>query len=391
MNASDPSRYSVGWICAIETEATAAYLFLDEVYEEASCPVSDGDTNSYTYGRMGEHNVVIACQPRMGIADAAAVAVHMLHSFTNVRVGLMVGIGGGAPRINESNGTISAGYDIRLGDIVVATQVIQYDSGKAKQGHDFEVRSTLNLPPTILQNAVNSLKTRYSVHGNSLKAQVEARLAGKKRSLVSTFACPPRETDLLFASSHVHPDITPTVGCLGICDHASSNSKKRKHGDEGPNDDARPARRPRAVVEVDGAVNRDIVSTIINRPAREYDDETVVHYGKIGSGNQVVKDAQLRDRLATRHDVLCYEMEAAGLMNNFPCLVIRGICDYADSHKNDVWQGYAAMVAAAYARDLLNRIARTNVERANRLAEGIELRQYPLPTQILVLPFFFRR
>lgn len=46
-------------------------------------------------------------------------------------------------------------------------------------------------------------------------------------------------------------------------------------------------------------------------------------------------------------------MEAAGLMDNFPCLVIRGICDYADSHKNKRWQPYAAATAAAYAKDLL--------------------------------------
>lgn len=49
----------------------------------------------------------------------------------------------------------------------------------------------------------------------------------------------------------------------------------------------------------------------------------------------------------------CVEMEAAGLMNNYPCVVVRGICDYADSHKNKDWQGYAAAVAVAYAKELL--------------------------------------
>ena len=45
--------------------------------------------------------------------------------------------------------------------------------------------------------------------------------------------------------------------------------------------------------------------------------------------------------------------EAAGLMIDFPCLVIRGICDYADSYKNKDWQEYAAAVAAGYAKELL--------------------------------------
>jgi nucleoside phosphorylase len=79
-----------------------------------------------------------------------------------------------------------------------------------------------------------------------------------------------------------------------------------------------------------------------------------IHYGIIASGNCLFKDASTRDQLAK--DIggcLCVEMEAAGLMNSFPCLVIRGICDYADSHKNDRWQQYASATAAAYAKELL--------------------------------------
>ncbi|OJJ79090.1 uncharacterized protein ASPGLDRAFT_1070745 [Aspergillus glaucus CBS 516.65] len=84
-----------------------------------------------------------------------------------------------------------------------------------------------------------------------------------------------------------------------------------------------------------------------------HEDNPAIHYDLIASANQLMKDASIRDRLAAEKDVLCFEMEAAGLMNHFPCLVICGICDYSDSHKNKDWQGYAAMTAAAYARDLL--------------------------------------
>jgi nucleoside phosphorylase len=83
----------------------------------------------------------------------------------------------------------------------------------------------------------------------------------------------------------------------------------------------------------------------------------MIHYGVIASGNQVVKDAVVRDRLRNVFNALCVEMEAAGLMNEFPCLVIRGICDYADPHKNDAWHPYAAMTAAAYAKELLGYIS----------------------------------
>jgi nucleoside phosphorylase len=73
----------------------------------------------------------------------------------------------------------------------------------------------------------------------------------------------------------------------------------------------------------------------------------MVHYGTVASGNQVMRDGVTRDKISSGlGGVLCFEMEAAGLMNSFPCLVIRGICDYADSHKNKRWQAYAAATAA---------------------------------------------
>jgi hypothetical protein len=104
--------YAVGWICALDTELIAAKEFLDEEHEEPEY-VSQRDNNSYTLGRIGKHKVVIAVLPHgeYGIASAANVAKDMLHSFPNIRLGLMVGIGGGAP---------SKEHDVRLGDVVVS-------------------------------------------------------------------------------------------------------------------------------------------------------------------------------------------------------------------------------------------------------------------------------
>jgi nucleoside phosphorylase len=102
---------------------------------------------------------------------------------------------------------------------------------------------------------------------------------------------------------------------------------------------------------------------MILRPERTNDDDNPkIHYGPIASANQLMKNAIIRDKLVAEKEVICFEMESAGMMNSFPCLVIRGICDYSDSHKNKEWQGYAAMSAAAYAKDLLNQIYPTKVE-----------------------------
>jgi nucleoside phosphorylase len=105
----------------------------------------------------------------------------------------------------------------------------------------------------------------------------------------------------------------------------------------------------------------------------------VIHYGLIGSGNQVMRHGVMREKLRRERGILCFEMEAAGLMDNFPCLVIRGICDYSDTHKNKNWQPYAAATAAAYAKELLGVIPPFQVDKTPTAAHVIKasLLQFP--------------
>jgi nucleoside phosphorylase len=321
---SDPNNYTVGWICAIKTEYVAAQVFLDDRHDPPS-RVSPGDTNDYTLGRLGQHNIVIAVLPdgEYGTASAASVASNMQNSFPNVRIGLMVGIGGGAP---------SKKHDIRLGDIVVSTPrdgkggVFQYDFGKTIQDQPFQPTQFLNQPPEALRSALTGIRAQYEIDGHQLEEAI-GDILEKKPRLQRGYARPQPGTDRLFKSEVTHD----SRGCAAFCANELSNLVQR---DERTKDEDNPA----------------------------------IHYGLIASANQLMKDALVRDRLATAKDVLCFEMEAAGLMNRFPCLVIRGICDYADSHKNKKWQGYAAMVAAAYAKDLLSRIPLVGLRMRRRLA-----------------------
>lgn len=310
------SRYTVGWICAITAEYVAALQFLDKEHGQPEClPLND--ENDYTLGEVGGHFVVIAGLPegRYGIASAAKVAKDMTRSFPHVRIGLMVGIGGGVP---------SERHDIRLGDIVISAPrdghggVFQYAFGKAIQDEQFETTGFLNGPPGTLLAAVNGLKARYKSDGHGLGEAVKTRL-DKKPRLRAEFARPHPSSDRLYKPTVTHPQGNSGASCADVC----GDDPSRLH-----------ARLER----------------------QEWEDNPAIFYGLIASADQVMKDASIRDRLAAERDVLCFEMEAAGLMNHFPCLVIRGICDYADSHKNKGWQGYAAMVASAYARDLLLRI-----------------------------------
>jgi nucleoside phosphorylase len=325
---SDPNNYTVGWICAITKEYVAAGSFLDEKHEGPT-HVSPRDNNNYTLGRVGKHNVVIAVLPKgeYGIACAASVATDMLHSFPNVRIGLMVGIGGGAP---------SPEHDIRLGDIVVSTPgngnggVFQYDFGKTIQDQSFQQTGFLNQPPTLLRTAVSGLEAQYESEGHRLDEAINDILEKKPR-LREKYSRPNPSKDRLYKSKVVHP-LNNDASCTTLC--GNDPSKLR-----------------------------------IRRERTEVDDNPAIHFGVVASANQLMKDALLRDKLAAEKDVLCFEMEAAGLMNHFPCLVIRGICDYSDSHKNKEWQGYAAMTAAAYAKDLLRQIPPTRVEAERKISE----------------------
>jgi hypothetical protein len=96
-----------------------------------------------------------------------------------------------------------------------------------------------------------------------------------------------------------------------------------------------------------------------------------VHYGVIASGDVDFESGVARDQAKEELGVICFEREAAGLMDNFPCLVIRGICDYADSHTNLLWQGYAAATAAACAKELLEIMSPQVVKETAKIVEVV--------------------
>lgn len=324
---SSSSDYTVGWICALETEYLAAQLCLDEEHDDVSSNASAADSNYYTLGKIGQHNVVMAILPigEYGTISATSVAKDMLHTFPNIRVGLLVGIGGGVP----------TNHDIRLGDVVVSAPrngnsgVYHYDFGKRIQGQSFVDTGVLNQPPPALRAAVSGLKTQYMRKGHQMDQRIDEILAQERPLVRQDYSRPDLATDKLFKPELIHDDI---CGNNDQCVHDESH--------------------------------------LVSRHERtELEDSPAIHYGTIASGNKVIRDAIVRDKLAKEKDVLCFEMEAAGLMNHFPCLVIRGICDYSDSHKNKRWQGYAALTAALYAKDLLSILSDSRANAESRIVD----------------------
>lgn len=269
------------------------------------------DTNTYTLGRIGRHHVVIACRPegQYGTTSATSVANNMMRTFgESLRIGLLVGISSGAP---------SAEHDIRLGDVVVSRPesshggIIQYDMRKILRGGVTQLIGSLSCPPKpLLLNAVALMRAAEFCDDPQYPLYLQEAIERTERTR-KTSSRPDINLDRLFRTEYAHVD--NTTSC---CDQCPVEWEEK-------------------------------------RITRE-DDDPHVHYGTMASGNTLIEDGKTRDAIRKATGALCFVMEAAGLMMDFPCLVIRGISDYADCHKNTKWQGYAALAAAAYAKELLS-------------------------------------
>ncbi|KAJ9331895.1 hypothetical protein DTO027B5_6298 [Paecilomyces variotii] len=290
--------FTIGWISALPVEYAAPKAMLDEEYE------GDGHMVQYTLGRIHDHNVVMACLPagQIGTNAAATTAALMRSRFPALRFSLLVGIGGGVP---------SKDADIRLGDVVISQPqggyggVVQYDLGKTLPGGKHVATGFMNAPSRELLTAVSILRSEQTAGRINLWQYLS------ELCQLTEFSRDNNGPDNLFNPLYDHVGET--------CD------------------------------ECDQAM-------IISRTPRN-SHEPRIHFGTIASGNQVIKDGTTRDRLSAEFGgVLCFEMEAAGLMNQIDCLVIRGICDYSDSHKNKRWQPFAAAAAAACAKEILSSV-----------------------------------
>ncbi|KAK1150172.1 hypothetical protein N8T08_000071 [Aspergillus melleus] len=299
--------YYVACITVIPEEF-AAFSQVLRVKHTAPRDIDKKDPNQYMFGEIAGHNIVLCTSGTQGPHNAAETATNLRWSFHKIRFALLVGIGGGAP---------SSTCDIRLGDIVVAAP------GRTSNGithHDFRKQLTddfiqLEFPPAPaprLWSAVTEMRAQNVADQSSI-AQIISAVVEQ----VPAFSRPDDIYDQLFESDYEH--VAESVDC-NRCDKTRLRQR-----------DARNEPGPR------------------------------VHYGPIASGSQVVKSAIKREDLRARYDVLCIEMEAAGVVRNLPTLVIRGISDYADSHKNDHWKRYAALAASAYAKKLLSRIPASNI------------------------------
>ncbi|PSN58709.1 purine and uridine phosphorylase [Corynespora cassiicola Philippines] len=311
-------QFTIGWICPLPLEKEAARLVLDEEYPQEEVLHKSA---FYLGGRIGKHEVVIGVQRRTGLEGAAILAEKMHAGFPKIKYFLLVGIAGGVPRY----GPAGAASEMVLGDVVVSSPrgnyggVVQYDRGAWEGQGRLNFRGHTNGVPGDLMAAVNDFRAEgwSKTNISEVLKQMRLKLDEKRQR---QYDDPGPSRDRLFEDSYEHKG-TEFDDCRECCDADYTISRSARG---------------------DGATR------LLDEPA--------VHFGNIASSNQLQISATERNRIRKEHDVVCFEMEAAGVMQEYPCVVVRGICDYADSHKNKGWQNYAAATAAACAKVMLSKI-----------------------------------
>ncbi|KAJ5890135.1 hypothetical protein N7504_010945 [Penicillium tannophilum] len=322
--------FAIAIICALPLEADAVEALFDETFDRLGRVYGKerGDNNAYINGRIGRHNVVVCYMPGMGKESAASVASTLRFSYPEVDVALVVGICGGAPSPSPSK-------RIYLGDVIISDSVVTYDFGRQYPGgfrRKTNVKDTLGRPNQEIRSLLTGLKASRSQ--SEFQNQMLRNLHSIQKK--ETKWQHPGIEDVLFKASYLHKHNTQSsssqCGCLtgdspyNICNEALE-------------------------IECHSLQCNEI--EVIRRRSVAKSTEVSVHIGAVASADTVMKSGEHRDEITREEGVLGFEMEAAGVWDNISCVILKGVCDYADSHKSKLWQPFAAATGASAAKAFL--------------------------------------
>ncbi|KAJ5667317.1 hypothetical protein N7507_003181 [Penicillium longicatenatum] len=313
--------FDVAIICALQIEADAAEALFDHFWDEDGDRYgkSRGDQNAYRTGVIGNHNVVLAYMPGIGKGHAASVAASFRSSFQGIRLTLIVGICGGVPD--------RTGDGIFLGDIVITDEIVVQEIPGGFRRKEGMTNPTVNIEVRAFMQKLKSQKG----HEHLLRRTSHHFTGLKKRDL--SYNCHGRLRDRLFENTYDHKHHSPSR-----CKKCEKDELCRKAQE--------------STCETLKCDEKRLVARS-RFPLHRLD----IHFGRIASGDTVMKSAVERDRIAQEEDVIAFEMEGAGICNNLPFIMVKSVCDYADSHKDKNWQKYTAGRAAACMRSVLEQWA----------------------------------
>ena len=341
------SGFEIAVICAKPVEWNAVEAVLDGDWEKGDTWTygkAPHDENSYKLGWIGRHNIVLAFGSQ-GKRTAANVATSLRFSFPSIKLALVVGICGGAL---SSTDELNETRDILLGDVVVSTHVKQYDFG-SQYPDTFIIKDTLDAslppPPTGIQGFLRQVSSYSGLEILEEKTACHLETIFEKPKF-GGWRYPGDEEDILFEPDYRHKHYNKECaicdGCKTQEDEVCNDALVASCADLGC-DSARQVLRDQ-IKELRTSFPQR--STLLpNEDAKPL--KPLIHFGWVASGDKVMKSGIHRDKIVRKENVIAFEMESAGVWGTLPAVVIKSVCDYADSHKNDRWQKYAAASAAA--------------------------------------------
>ncbi|OPB40551.1 phosphorylase superfamily protein [Trichoderma guizhouense] len=337
-------EFRIAIICALPLEYDAVCLVFDEFWDEDGDPygTAPGDANTYTTGRIGDQNVVLALLQRMGKTSAASAVASMKLSYTGLRQALLVGICGGVPQTQN-------GFDIMLGDVIISRTIVQYDFGKRYPDRFIRKQTTTEAQSNEFRGFTVMAET---MRGRNKLRQATSRLLSQLQENASKSGCgtkyvyPGLARDKLFEPNYRHKHHeSPSCVCKEYHDMTSPVCDEVLTASCSELGCSSKFLVPRARSIHSQSQEDPNTSNTVHMPT--------IHTGSIASGDTVMKSGVDRDIIAQKEGTIAFEMEAAGIWDEIPCLVIKGVSDYADSHKHSEWQDFAAATAAATASALL--------------------------------------
>lgn len=332
--------FKIAIICALTLESDAVQDVFDRRWDDIKYGKMLGDPNQYTMGAIGRYHVVVVHMPGMGKGNGASVAANCRASFPSLGLVLVVGICGGVP-------FTKSGGEIVLGDIIVSDGLIQYDFGRQFPDRFVRKSDTISKPNAEILSFLAKMKGRWSLKRLKERTAVHLESLSKATDLDEIVQYPGALRDKLYEPTYRHKhqvasDCEVCNRCRTKTDPVCEASLTLDCESLQCNDRHLIARKKLALVTDESYDQRINV-----RPS--------IHFGLYASGDKVMKSGEEREIIAKEEGVIAFEMEGSGVWEVFPgrCLVIKAVCDYADSHKNKRWQSYAAASAAACTKAFL--------------------------------------
>lgn len=339
--------FQIAIICALPLEYDAASLLVDEFWDhdDKQYGRTSGDMNKYRNGRIGVHNVVLMLLPKMGKAAVAGSTGSLRTSYSGVRIAFLVGVCGGVPS--------SSTNEALLGDVVIGDEIVEYDFGRQYPGKFIAKQGTegnFGIANKDIRSVIAYLKTepgRYDLRQDAAEFLKLLQNAAVDKQYRCNYNHPGLPEDKLYIPTYRHKHRRSAC-----CDLCQEQSEMFCH-------EAAQASCDELGCNQDYLVPRQSLGSVrdSHRPSPE------IFIGRVASGDTVMKSGEHRDQVAKQYGVIAFEMEGAGVWDELPCIVVKGICDYADSHKNKAWQPHAAATAAAVLKAILRKYT---------LGDGIE-------------------